>query len=407
MAPASSSPLLFDYTGFDSDGERVKGRAEGESVAGVRVHLRKQGIRPTSVRPYQPITLFAAHERKVKAADIAIISRQLATMLGSGIPLVQALDVIARGVDKKKLAKLLDNIRGEIESGQTLAAALAAHPRHFDELYVNLVAAGEESGSLESLLHRIATYREKTEAIKAKVRKTMYYPSAIIAVAMVVTGILLYFVVPQFRSLFDSFGARLPAFTRLVIELSHAVQNYWYLILIGFATAIMAVTNAHKHFYGFRYRTDWLLIKTPLIGPILYKAAVARFARTLSTLFAAGVPLVDALDSVARAAGNLVFETSIQQLRRQVATGQRLQRAMNETRMFPNMAVQMIAIGEEAGSLDGMCARVADFYEEEVDNKVDSLSSLLEPLITVMIGVIVGGIVVAMYLPIFQLGSAI
>ncbi len=407
MAEATSSVPVFDYTGVNANGERVKGRIEGDSVTSVRVVLRKQGIRPTSVRPYKPMTLFSSRQKPVKPVDIAIVSRQLATMLGAGVPLVQSLDVIARGADKKKLAELLDAIRSSIEGGRTLAESLAEHPKHFDDLYVNLVAAGEQSGSLESLLQRIATYKEKTEAIKAKIRKTMYYPSAIIIVAIIVTGILLYFVVPQFQSLFNSFGARLPAFTRLVIGLSHDVQSYWYLFIGAFAGLITSVGWARKRFYGFRYRTDQLLLKIPLIGPILYKAAVARFARTLSTLFAAGVPLVDALESVAGAAGNLIFNEATLHIRDQVTTGQQLQRAMNETRMFPNMAVQMIAIGEEAGSLDGMCAKVADFYEEEVDNKVDSLSSLLEPFITILIGIIVGGIVVAMYLPIFQLGSVV
>lgn len=407
MAEAQAGSALFDYTGLDSNGARVKGRAEGDSAVSVRVVLRKQGIRPTSVRAHKPMTLFSSREKKVIPADIAAVSRQLATMLASGVPLVQAFDVIARGADKKKLAELLDAIRNDVEGGQTLTSALAQHPKHFDELFINLVAAGEQSGALEALLHRIATYKEKTKAIKAKIRKTMYYPSAIIAVAVVVTGILLYFVVPQFQSLFDSFGAQLPAFTRLIIGLSHNVQSYWWLFILIFAGLVAAIAGARKRSYRFRYRTDQLLLKVPLIGTILYKAAVARFARTLSTLFAAGVPLVDALDSVGRAAGNLIFSDATQQIRSQVSTGERLQQAMNHTALFPNMAVQMIAIGEEAGSLDSMCSRVADFYEEEVDNRVDSLSSLLEPLITIMIGVIVGGIVVAMYLPIFQLGSAV
>ena len=406
MAEASDGPL-FDYTGIKPDGERVSGRTEGESITSVRVALRKQGIRPTSVRPYKPMTLFSRGEKKVKPADIAIVSRQLATMLGSGVPIVQALQIISQSADKKKLGELMDDIRGSIEGGRTLAESLSDHPKHFDDLYVNLVSAGEQSGALESILNRIATYKEKTEAIKGKIRKTMFYPAAIIIVAFVVTGILLYFVVPQFQSLFNSFGAKLPAFTRLVISLSHAVQGYWYLFIVGLGGIIYGLIWARKTFYGFRYRSDKYLMKAPVIGSILYKAAVARFARTLSTLFAAGVPLVDALDSVARAAGNLIFTEATFKIRDQIESGQRLQNAMMETGMFPNMAIQMISIGEEAGSLDAMCAKVADFYEEEVDNKVDSLSSLLEPLITVMIGLIVGSIVVAMYLPIFELGSVV
>ncbi|MDN5862115.1 MAG: type II secretion system F family protein, partial [Salinisphaera sp.] len=305
------------------------------------------------------------------------------------------------------MAKLVTSIRVEIEGGTTLAEALAKHPTHFDDLFVNLVAAGEKSGALEALLDKIATYKEKTEAIKAKVRKAMYYPGAVITVAVIVMGILLYFVVPQFQSLFQGFGADLPAFTLLVIHLSELVQTWWWAIIGAIGLAAFGFTKLHQRSPAFRRLVDRVLLKLPVVGSILYKAAVARFARTLATMFAAGVPLVEALDSVARASGNILFEEAILQMREQVSSGQQLQLAMGNTALFPAMAVQMVSIGEESGSLDGMCTKVADFYEDEVDAQVDGLSALLEPMIMAVIGVLVGGLVIAMYLPIFKLGSVV
>ena len=408
MASTMSENQTFFWIGTDRSGSRVKGQTDGPNEAMVKVALRKQGINPIRVRKQTTIFgLGGKRKKKVKAGDIAIFARQLATMLAAGVPLVQSLDIIAKGADNPTLAELVETIRGDIEDGIPLASALARHPKHFDDLFVNLVDAGEKSGALESLLDKIATYKEKTEAIKAKVRKALFYPSAVIVVAIIVMGILLYFVVPQFQSLFQGFGADLPAFTLLVISLSEGVQAWWWAIIGVIAATFYGFFQALLRSRNFRRMNDRLALKLPIIGDILYKAAVARFARTLSTMFAAGVPLVEAMDSVARAAGNIVFEEAILQMRDQVASGVQLQLAMNNTGLFPSMALQMVAIGEESGSLDAMCSRVADFYEAEVDNQVDSLSSLLEPMIMAIIGVLVGGLVIAMYLPIFKLGSVV
>lgn len=408
MASTLTDKHVFFWTGTDRSGSRVKGRTEAPNEAMVKASLRKQGISPVRVR--RQTTIFGiggTRKKKVKPADIAVFARQMATMMSAGVPLVQSLDIIARGADNPTLAELVTAIKDDIESGITLAQALAQHPRHFDDLFVNLVDAGEKSGALEALLDKIATYKEKTEAIKAKVRKALFYPSAVIVVAIVVMGILLYFVVPQFQSLFQGFGADLPAFTLMVIGLSQFVQGWWYIILAAMIAAGYGLHQARQRSRKFRRALDRLSLKLPVIGNILYKAAVARFSRTLATMFAAGVPLVEALDSVARASGNIVFEEAIQQMREQVSSGQQLQLAMANTGQFPSMAQQMVKIGEEAGALDAMCSRVADFYEAEVDNQVDSLSTLLEPMIMAVIGVLVGGLVIAMYLPIFKLGSVV
>ncbi|RJS92198.1 type II secretion system F family protein [Salinisphaera sp. Q1T1-3] len=408
MAQAETDNQLFFWIGTDRNGERIKGQTEGPNEAMVRALLRRQQINPIRVR--KKTTLFGLgkkRRKKITSGDIAVFSRQLATMLSAGVPLVQSLDIVAGGATNPALRALVRTIRDDIENGMPLAEALARHPRHFDDLYVNLVAAGERSGALESLLDKIATYKEKTEAIKAKVRKALFYPSAVIAVAIVVMGILLYFVVPQFQSLFAGFGADLPAFTLMVIGLSHGVQRWWWLILLAVGGAAYGFITARRRSRRFRRGLDRAALRLPVIGNIVYDAAVARFSRTLATMFAAGVPLVEALDSVARAAGNVVFEDAIFQMRNQVSSGQSLALATENTGRFPSMAQQMIKIGEEAGALDAMCSRVADFYEAEVDARVDVLSSLLEPLIMAVIGVLVGGLVIAMYLPIFKLGSVV
>ena len=408
MAKTLTEQHTFLWIGKDRNGSRVKGRSDGPNEAMVRAMLRKQGINPIQVKKKSHLFgLGGQRKAKIKPADIAILARQLATMLQAGVPLVQSLDIIAKGSDNKGLAQLVTAIRDDIEAGLPLADALARHPKYFDDLFVNLVAAGERSGALEALLDKIATYKEKTEEIKGKVKKALFYPTAVIIVALIVMGILLYFVVPQFQSLFQGFGADLPAFTLMVIGLSNFVQSWWYVILAAFAAAGYGFAQARQRSRNFRRTLDRLSLKLPVIGAILYKAAVARFARTLATMFAAGVPLVEALDSVARASGNIVFEEAILQMRDQVSSGQQLQLAMDNTGQFPSMAQQMVKIGEEAGALDAMCSRVADFYEAEVDNLVDSLSSLLEPMIMAIIGVLVGGLVIAMYLPIFKLGSVV
>lgn len=394
----------FQWEGTDRKGARVKGVTQGPNENAVRMQLRRQGVNPIRVR--KNIVLFKT-KRKITSGDIAIFSRQLATMMAAGVPLVQSLEIVGRGHENPSMSELILGVKTNIESGRSLAESLAQYPLHFDDLFVHLVDAGERSGTLETLLDKIATYKEKTEKIKKKVKKALIYPSAVICVAFIVTGIMLYFVVPQFQALFEGFGADLPAFTQMVVHLSHFVRDYWWLMFGIIGGAIFAFIFFKKRSLKFRRALDRIGLKFPVVGDILYKSAVARFARTLSTMFAAGVPLVEALTSVAKASGNIVFEDAINVMREQVASGQQLQLAMQQSNLFPNMAVQMVAIGEESGSLDQMCGKVADFYEDEVDALVDALTSLLEPMIMAVLGVLVGGLVVAMYLPIFKLGQAI
>jgi type IV pilus assembly protein PilC len=344
---------------------------------------------------------------KVTAGDIALFSRQLATMMTAGIPLVQSFDIVGAGHENPAMQKLILAIKGDVENGTSLADALGKHPLHFDDLFVNLVAAGEQAGALETLLDKIATYKEKTEVLKKKIKKALFYPAAVVAVAIVVTTILLIFVIPEFESLFRGFGADLPAFTRMVIDISNFVQRMGWLLLIAIVGGVWGFLYAKKRNRGVQHFVDRAMLKIPVLGAILHKAAIARYARTLATTFAAGVPLVEALGSVAGACGNIVYEGAVLKMRDEVATGQRLQRAMENTDLFPNMVNQMVAVGEESGSLDAMASKVADFYEEEVDNAVDSMSSLLEPLIMAVLGVLVGGLVIAMYLPIFKMGAVV
>ncbi len=396
--------LPFAWEGTDSRGNKVKGKTVAANEAAVRAELRKQGVVPVRIRKQS--TLFRKGG-KVTPGDIAIFSRQLATMLTAGIPLVQAFDIVGAGHESPAVQRLLLAIKQDLESGTALAEALRKHPLHFDDLYVNLVAAGEQAGALESILDKIATYKEKTEAIKKKIKKALFYPAAVIVVAIIVTTILMIFVIPEFESLFQGFGADLPAFTRMVIGMSEFMRSQGWVLLALLIAAVSGYLTTHKRSKRLREIQDKVLLKLPIIGPILEKAAIARFARTLSTMFSAGVPLVEALQSVAGATGNVIYEKAVLEMRDQVATGLRLQRAMDNTELFPNMVVQMIAVGEESGSLDEMSAKVADFYELEVDNAVDSMSSLLEPLIMAILGVLVGGLVVAMYLPIFKMGAVI
>ena len=399
----SSTPFLWE--GTDRKGNKVKGKSMAADEAQVRAELRRQGVVPSRVRKQSP-GLFKGSD-KVTPGDIAIFSRQLATMLAAGIPLVQAFEIVGNGHENQAMQKLILSIKADVEGGSALAEALAKHPIYFDDLFVNLVEAGEQAGALETLLDKVATYKEKTEAIKKKIKKALTYPAAVLVVAFVVTIILLIFVIPAFEDLFQGFGADLPAFTRIVIDLSQFVRDQgWYLaIMIG--AAIYAFLYFKKRSRPMRHFLDRMTLKTPIIGPIMQKASIARYARTLSTMFAAGVPLVEALESVAGATGNIVYEEGVLQMKDEVATGQRLQQAMENTDLFPNMVIQMIAVGEESGSLDEMSAKVADFYEEDVDNAVDNLSSLLEPMIMAILGILVGGLVVAMYLPIFKMGSVI
>jgi len=394
----------FTWEGTDNTGKRIKGKTLAADEAALRAELRRQGVVPVRVRKQSAIF---QKRGKVTPADIAIFSRQLATMLAAGIPLVQAFEIIGSGHDNPAVQRLVMAVKQDVEGGTALAEALSKHPLHFDDLFVNLVTAGEQSGSLETLLDKIATYKEKTEAIKKKIKKALFYPTAVLVVAVIVTTILLLFVIPQFESLFEGFGADLPTFTRMVIDLSEFVRDKGWLIVLVVGGAGGGYFYMKKRSRRLREIQDRVSLKLPIIGSILKKAAIARYARTLSTMFAAGVPLVEALESVAGACGNVIYENGVLAMRDEVSTGQRLQRAMQNTELFPNMVVQMIAVGEESGSLDDMSSKVADFYEEDVDNAVDSMSSLLEPLIMAILGVLVGGLVVAMYLPIFKMGAVV
>jgi type IV pilus assembly protein PilC len=396
--------IPFIWEGRDRKGNRVKGKTSAADEAALRADLRRQGIAASRIRKQS--TTFKSGG-KVKPQDIAVFSRQLATMLAAGIPLVQGLEIVGNGHEKPTVQKLIMAIKADIEGGSSLHEALAKQPLYFNDLYVNLVEAGEHAGALEGLLDKIATYQEKTEAIKKKVKKALFYPTAVVVVAIVVTIVLMIFVIPEFESLFKGFGAELPAFTQLVINISHLVQHRGIFLLIGIGAAVYAFLYFRKRSKVMRTFLDRLVLKVPVIGPILNKAAIARYARTLSTMFAAGVPLVEALQSVAGATGNIIYENAVLKMRDEVSTGQRLQRAMENVALFPNMVVQMIAVGEESGALDSMADKVATFYEAEVDNAVDSMSSLLEPLIMVILGVLVGGLVIAMYLPIFKLGEVV
>lgn len=396
--------IIFQWEGTDKRGVKLKGERQARDQNMVRAELRRQGINPSRVRR-KPRSYNIG--QRVKSKDISIFSRQIATMLNAGVPLVQALDIITTASENEKLQELLIKIKTDVEAGSTLAEALRKHPKHFDELYGNLVEAGEEAGVLDSVLETIASYKERIESIKGKVNKAMYYPAAVVAVAIAVSALLLIKVIPQFESIFEGFGADLPAFTQLVVSLSRSLTEYGYLYVIGIIGLIVGFVMLRKRSFKFRHFLDRMSLRIPIVGEILRKAALARFARTLGITFAAGVPLVDALRTVAGATGNQVFKDAVLRVREDVAAGHQLQLAMQQTNVFPSMVVQMTAIGEEAGSLDQMLNKVAEFYEEEVTNAVDALSSLLEPLVIVIVGVLVGGMVVAMYLPIFKLAAVI
>jgi type IV pilus assembly protein PilC len=401
---AASKQATFLWEGKDKKGNSVKGRSLARDEMEIKADLRRQGIAATRVR--KESRLFKS-EGKVTAEDIALFARQLATMLSAGIPMVQSFEIIGVGNDKPAVQKLVLSIKSDIETGNALNQALAKHPLHFDDLFVNLVEAGEQAGALETVLDKIATYKEKTEALKKKIKKALFYPAAVLAVAVIVTVILLLFVIPQFESLFTGFGADLPAFTQMVIDLSRWTQSNGWMMLIVVVGAAFTFRYFYKRSRPMRQAIDRMSLQVPVIGPILKKAAIARYARTLATMFGAGVPLVESMKSVAGATGNIVYQDAVLDMRDEISTGMRMQRAMENTGLFPNMVVQMIAVGEESGSLDEMAAKVADFYEADVDAAVDGLSSLLEPLIMVILGVLVGGLVIAMYLPIFKLGAVV
>ncbi len=406
MATIQNEQTIFLWEGRDKRGARLKGQQVASSPNLVRAELRRQGISPIRVRK-KPKPLFGGAGSRITAKDIAVFSRQLATMLKSGVPLVTAFQIIAGGAKNPRMRTMVDKIRADIEGGSSLYEALSAHPVQFDELYTNLVKAGESAGVLDTILDEIATYKERIESIKGKIKKALYYPAAVIAVAIIVTAILLIYVIPQFEAVFANFGADLPAFTRLMLNLSEFMRSNGLLILLAVGALVTAFVMAKKRSPAFAHWLDRVMLKFPLVGPILEKAAIARFCRTLAITFAAGVPLVDALQIVSGATGNAVYNDAAARIREDVAVGHQLQLAMQQTNVFPNMVVQMAAIGEEAGSLDEMLLKVAEAYEEEVNNAVDALSSLLEPLIIVIVGVLVGSMVIAMYLPIFKMAAVI
>ncbi|MDO9163479.1 MAG: type II secretion system F family protein [Methylococcaceae bacterium] len=398
--------LDFIWEGTDKNKKKSGGEISAKSEAIAKTELRRQGYRVTKFKK-KPKPLFKARVQAITPGDIAIFARQLATMLSAGVPLVQSFDIVGRGHENLSMRDLLLGIKADIEGGDTLSEALGKRPIYFDELFCNLVNAGEHAGILETLLGKIATYKEKTESMKKKIKKALTYPISVVVVAFVVTTILLIFVVPVFEDLFKSFGADLPAFTRMVIDMSEWMQEWWWIVIGIVVGAVYTFGYFKKRSKPFNHFLDKTLLKIPVVGLILNKSAIARFARTLSTMSAAGVPLVDALESVAGACGNIIYAEAVLKMREEVATGQRLQFAMSQANLFPHMVQQMVAIGEESGSMDAMLAKVADFYEEEVDNLVDNLSSLMEPIIMVILGILVGGLIVAMYLPIFKMGAAV
>lgn len=395
---------VFVWSGTDRNGRKSAGELLAASAAIARAQLRKQGV-TTKILKRKPKPLFSLGGKSIKAADIAIFTRQLATMMKAGVPLVQAFDIVAEGTDHEKMRELITTIRTDVASGTGLAATLAKHPVYFDDLFCALVASGENSGTLEVMLDRVATYKEKTEALKAKIKKALTYPIAVIAVAIVVTGVLLIKVVPQFAETFRGFGADLPGFTLFVLAISEWVQSWWFMMLLGLFSASYALSQAKRRNKRFADWLDSVSLKIPIIGNVVHDAVIARFSRTLSTTFAAGVPLVEALDSTAGAAGNAIYSKAIRRIREDVTTGTALAVAVRSTGLFPTMLLQMTAIGEESGSLDDMLGKVANHYEAAVDNAVDSLSSLMEPMIMSILGVLVGGLMVAMYMPIFMLRS--
>ncbi len=405
MAEKAQRLESYVWEGKDRKGNKAKGEIMGSNLALVKAQLRKQGVIPDKVKK-KPKPLFGG-SKKITPFDIAMLTRQLATMMKAGVPLVQSFDIVADGLENKGLQELVVSIRNDISSGSGFAASLRKHPKHFDDLYCNLVDSGEKAGALEAMLDRIATYLEKTELLKKKVKKAMTYPIAVIVVAIVVTAILLVKVVPQFESLFQGFGAELPVFTQMVVRLSEWLQTWWFVVLLGIVGTIFLFKESKRRSQKFSDIVDKYVLKLPVVGEILDKSAVAKFGRVLSTTFAAGVPLVDALDSVAGATGNAVYRDAIQRIKNDVSSGTQLQASMRQQDIFPVMAVQLTAIGEESGNLDEMLQKVAEHYEAVVDDMVDNLTALMEPMIMAVLGVLVGGLIIAMYLPIFQMGQVV
>ncbi len=402
---ATAQMQTFVYKGKDKKGKATQGEIKGSNLMLVKAQLRKQGVVPTSVKKKSK-PLFGG-SKPIKPADISALTRQMATMMKAGVPLVQSFDIVGEGADKESLRELIGNIRDDVASGLSFGGSLRKHPRYFDNLFCSLVEAGEQAGALETMLDRIATYKEKTESLKAKIKKALTYPIAVILVAVIVTGILLVKVVPVFADTFNNFGGELPAFTLFVMSISDAAQQWWTIWLACVIALFFGIREMHRRSPAFEAALDKYSLKVPIVGNILYQAIVARFARTLSTTFAAGVPLVDALNSVAGASGNAVYRKAIHKVRDDVTTGIQLHIALRATQKFPVLLLQMAAIGEESGALDEMLEKAALHYEEAVDNAVDNLTTLLEPMIMAVLGVLVGGLLIAMYLPIFKLGAVI
>lgn len=402
---AEQKTATFVYEGVDRKGSKVKGETTGKGPALVRAELRKQGINAKKVVKKREVSI--GGKKKIKPMDIALFTRQMATMMKAGVPLVQAFEIVADGLDNPSMKDLVMKIKADVEGGSNFAGALMKHPNQFDDLYCSLIDAGEQSGSLETMLDRVAIYKEKSEALKQKIKKAMKYPATVIVAAVIVTSILLLKVVPVFEGLFQGFGAELPVFTQFVIGLSEGLQENFLVIVIGIIAFSVGFVELKKRSEAFRNGIDRLILKLPIVGDLAFKSTIARYARTLSTTFAAGVPLIDALDACAGATGNVVYRRAVLKVKEDVSTGQQLQFAMRSTGVFPAMALQMTAIGEESGALDAMLEKVAIYYEDEVDNAVDGLTSMMEPLIMSVLGVLIGGLIVAMYLPIFQMGQVV
>lgn len=406
MAKAELKQVLYLWEGTDRSGKRVKGETRGQSVALIKADLRRQGVVPIKVRK-KPVSLFSSRKKAIKSKELSVFSRQLATMVSSGVPLVQAFEIIGKGHENPSMQDMLLAIKTDLENGSSLSQSMRKHPRQFDDLFCNLIRAGEQAGILETLLNKIAIYKEKTEIIKSKIKKAMYYPVGVLVVALLVLVVMLLKVVPEFQKMFSGMGAELPLPTQVVVNMSEFMQANWMLVFSLLGIGIFVLIKAKQKSKAFNVFWDRTILQIPVLGKILQKSIIARYSRTLGTMFTAGVPLVEALDSVAGASGNLVYAAAIQKIREDVATGQQLQLAMQQSKLFPNMAVQMVAIGEETGALDSMLSKVADFYEQEVDDAVDGLSSLMEPVIIVVIGGLIGGLVLAMYMPVFQIGNAL
>ncbi len=395
----------YEWKGVNRRGKKTEGELRANSINEAKAMLRQQGVTPSLVKR-KAKSLFGG-DAKITAADVAVLTRQIATMLAAGVPLVQSIDLISSGAEKKSLRNLMQKVSVKVQSGIPLSEVLREHPKYFDELYCDLVKSGEQSGALDRIFDRVATYKEKAEALKSKIKKAMFYPIAVTVVALVVTAILLIFVVPSFAEIFAGFGAELPPFTLFVLGLSEWMQDYWWVVLAAIMGGLFLFKKAYVNNLQFRTAVDAIALKMPVMGMIINKAAVARYARTLSTTFAAGVPLIEALESASGAAGNEIYRNAIMEVRADVSAGGQMYSSMKTTNRFPEMVIQMVSIGEESGSLDDMLARVANIYEQEVDDAVDGLTALLEPLIMAVLGVVIGGLIVAMYLPIFQLGSVI